>query len=193
MIMEEMVPLAYGGSLTNDTQADLLLQRIGSAVSSSPTSCSDYIPAAYLSDAACKTWLKTDMGYVMRKRPTPNYTAAESYYSEAIALTPTDCAPQSYLTELRVQMGNQTTADVQFGVACEACGKTPHSLDMADVRAAYAEKGWATPTDSSCVPQAVTSDELGPNGGAGVAHGAALPALISALVCAMLAARPWGS
>merc|ERR1712070_385153 len=82
-------------------------------------------------------------------------------YLEAIALTPLDCAPQAYLTELHVQMGNKTAADLQFAVACNVCGKTPHSLDIADVRAAYAAAGMAIPSGSPCSPAQQNSGSSG--------------------------------
>ena len=50
-------------------------------------------------------------------------------------------------------MDDKAGADKQYEVACGACGKTANTLDMADVRQAYMEKGWALPAASSCTPK----------------------------------------
>merc|ERR1712028_302030 len=127
----------------------------------SPDACADWIIPANLDDATCKAFAYTDMGYLARSRPTPDYTAAETHYDAALALKTNFCPALSYKTELFVSQNDKTKADVAFKLACTECGT--NSLDMSDVRLAYGRKAWNVPDNTACtveVPVRFNADQL---------------------------------
>lgn len=163
VMSDHLVPVAYSdneGPVSDDVAANISTM-LASIQSLSPEACADWLAPNDLTDAMCKAFALTDRGFIERVRATPNFTLAQSYYTNALALVSGFCPAESYLTELRVKEADKSAADAQFAVACNACGT--NSLDMTDVRLAYHRKGWAVPSNSACsedVPKRLTSSEL---------------------------------
>lgn len=167
MAMAEIVDADWLG-ITTDAQADRILQHLWCVephASSTPNSCADWIPQETNSAKLCLAWVKTDIGFVLRKRPTPDLKRSEEYYKEALDAVPGYCPAESYLTELYVQqVGSVGSADAaakareQFVKACKSCGK--NSLDILDVKAAFAaQDGVDVPCGTPCTTACLSSEK----------------------------------
>lgn len=76
-------------------------------------SCSDFFTASDLAKDGgnfCKAILLADMGFVKRKRPTPDYGESEKYYMQSLALVPDNCAATSYSAGLYLMWQKDTSA-----------------------------------------------------------------------------------
>jgi len=162
---DDLVPVAYAKAGTSnvltDTKADEIQVKLEAIVTSSPTACADWLLPVDLNDATCKAFAYTDMGYLARKRPTPDYTQAETHYDRALNLIANFCPALAYKTELHVNKGEKSLADAAFRLACQHCGT--NSLDMSDVRLAYGRKQWNVPEGTECtaeVPKRFNSEQL---------------------------------
>jgi len=163
---QDLVPVAYAlptdkANKLTDSKADAIQTKLATIATNSPDACADWIIPANLDDATCKAFAYTDMGYLARSRPTPDYTAAETHYDAALALKTNFCPALSYKTELFVSQNDKTKADVAFKLACTECGT--NSLDMSDVRLAYGRKAWNVPDNTACtveVPVRFNADQL---------------------------------
>ena len=56
-----------------------------------------------------------------RKKATPDYDHAKTYYDKALALWPANCGALSYMTELHLTTGNTTAARATHADFCAAC------------------------------------------------------------------------
>jgi len=110
----------------------------------SPESCSDWIPASWNSPKSCTAFIYTDLGFISRVRPKPDFEASERYYNSALQISPGMCGATAYLAELRVQQGNQANADKMYAKACTACGA--YSMDFTDLHFAYEQRNWKAPS-----------------------------------------------
>jgi hypothetical protein len=133
-------------SLSNASASDAI-QDSNSLLANSPLSCSDWIPQSWLSNQSCMAFVYTDLGFISRVRPTPDYAASEYYYKKALQISPGMCGATSYLAELRVQQNDKASADLEFAKACVACGK--YSMDFSDLELAYQKRSWQMPSCSS--------------------------------------------
>ena len=74
-------------------------------------------------------------GYVSRKRPSPDFDAARTYYNEALSYDADHCPTLQYLTELNLQTGDTSGALASAERLCIACGSD--STYAAATRAAF--------------------------------------------------------
>jgi len=140
--------LLFAGYANNNqgisqANADKAITDAESVLKHSPESCSDWIPASWNSDKSCRAFLYTDLGFISRVRPTPDFAASERYYMQALQITPGMCGATSYLAELRVQQGNKAKADKLYVETCTACGQ--YSMDFFDLNFAYDKRQWTKP------------------------------------------------
>jgi len=146
---QDLVEFSYKGhQLESNARGDEMMQRLQSVMRNSPQSCADWLVPADTTDNLCKAFLLTDMGVISRSKPMPDYAAAEDYYNQALALVPNFCLSASYLTELKLQLNDYSTAVAQFERACQACG--PAAIDMEEVKLSWMTKGWTLPTNTAC-------------------------------------------
>ena len=81
-------------------------------------------PTAYLglsTTAHCESAVWNYLGFVNRKKATPDYDHAKTYYDKALALWPANCGAMSYMTELYLTTGNTTAARATHADFCAAC------------------------------------------------------------------------
>eukprot|EP00946_MAST-07B_sp_MAST-7B-sp1_P003260 g3260.t1 len=108
----DLITLTYNGHhVESEAQANRILSDLQSIAENAPQSCADWIPAAQNSEEACRAYAATDMGFMERVRPIPNYTAAEMFYAEAIRLQPTWCGAPAYMVELMLQREADAVVD----------------------------------------------------------------------------------
>ena len=70
-------------------------------------------PTAYLSletTSKCESAVWNYLGFVNRKKATPDYDHAKTYYDKALELWPANCGALSYMTELHLTLNNATAA-----------------------------------------------------------------------------------
>jgi hypothetical protein len=127
----------------SSANADNAIKDAKKVLANSPESCSDWIPDSWNSNQSCQAFIYTDLGFISRVRPTPNFKDSEFYYKKALEISPGMCGATSYLAELRVQEGVEAIADLEYAKACVACGK--HTMDLSDLELAYAKRGWTPP------------------------------------------------
>ncbi|KAH8064991.1 hypothetical protein JL722_1883 [Aureococcus anophagefferens] len=81
----------------------------------------------------CKSATLNYLGFVNRKKTTPDYGEAEAYYAEALDLWPENCGALNYLAELYVTTGDDDAAAETFAELCDTCGPNhDHSLALVD-------------------------------------------------------------
>ena len=81
-------------------------------------------PTAYLSletTAKCESAVWNYLGFVNRKKATPDYDHAKTYYDKALELWPANCGALSYMTELYLTLNNATAARATHADFCTAC------------------------------------------------------------------------
>merc|ERR1719409_132522 len=81
-------------------------------------------PTAYLSlktTAKCESAVYNYLGFVNRKKATPDYDHAKTYYDKALELWPGNCGAMSYMTELYLTLNNATAASATHARLCAAC------------------------------------------------------------------------
>ena len=213
VLEEHMIELTYNGHfIQTDAQAEDILLSLRSIVQQAPLSCSDWMLNPTIEE--CKAFAYTDMGFVERARPTPNFELAEEHYQRAILLQPTWCAAQGYRTQLLLALSNDPNNDkelkAQYQKACQVC--VP-SHGMETVQLEFAHRGIEIPlckvvaTDGPGFPNTKTpssssggggnideSDELGPDeslsaGGVGGYSVKCLVVWLVVVVAAFLDAR----
>ena len=154
----DLVPVAYAAVGTEkaltDVRADSINTKLTAIIQHSPASCSDWLIPSLLDDDTCKAYVHTDLGYIARTRPTPDYAAALQHYNDALLLKANFCLALSYKTELYIAKGEKDNANTAFRLACDACGT--NTLDMTDVRLSYGKKDWSVPTGTKCTAEVPT-------------------------------------
>lgn len=146
-------------SVNNANQALIDAQ---SVLSGSPESCADWIPESWNSNQSCQAFVYTDLGFLSRARPDPDFDASERYYNIALQISPGMCGATAYLAELRVQQNRRADADVHYMKACEACGMD--NMDFHDLVLAYQNRSWTPPSCSnSSTPVARESNATNAN------------------------------
>jgi hypothetical protein len=141
-IMEnDVADVDYNG-FSNDARAAKIVDRLKSALRYSPTSCSDWIPAHLNNNKTCVAALASDLGFVMRARPTPNVKASREYYALSLKHDSKHCGTLSYLAELETMENRKEQAMDQATKACGACGA---SIDVLSIAQSFKKKGWALP------------------------------------------------
>jgi len=145
--MREAVPLYEGDYQDAIAEPDAvrLEDMLLSIASNSPTSCADWLIPSQLTNTTCLAFVYVDLGLLYRKRASFNTAVSEEYYRKSLSLIPSFCLAESYIVELYIKLNNQTAADDQYHIACNACGAV--DLDMELVRMAYAQKGWDLPAN----------------------------------------------
>ena len=81
-------------------------------------------PTAYLglsTTAHCESAVWNYLGFVNRKKATPDYDHAKTYYDKALELWPGNCGALSYMTELHLTLNNATAARATHADFCAAC------------------------------------------------------------------------
>ena len=107
--------------------------------------CSDWLWPSINSDKVCKAFVYTDLGFISRVRPDPDFEASERYNNQALTIIPGMCGATAYLTEeLRVQQNRRVDADVLLCKTYDACGRD--SFDFHDVRFTYSIRNWLLPS-----------------------------------------------
>jgi len=145
----EMVPIVYTANALTDAKATSIEVQFNAIIENSPDSCADWLVSN--DDATCKAFAYTDIGFVLRGKPTAAYALAEAAYDKALALKSNFCPALAYKTELYVNKNEKDAADTAFAVACTQCGT--NSLDMSDVRLAYGRKKWTVPSGTACTAE----------------------------------------
>ena len=82
-------------------------------------------PTAYLSletTSKCESAVWNYLGFVNRKKTTPDYDHAKTYYDKALELWPANCGAMSYKTELYLTLNNATAARATHADFCAGCG-----------------------------------------------------------------------
>ena len=64
------------------------------------------------------------MGYSHRKAKTPDYAAAERYYTEALRIDAKHKGALEYSGELYLMMGDMTKAEARLAALDSSCGKS---------------------------------------------------------------------
>jgi tetratricopeptide (TPR) repeat protein len=81
-------------------------------------------PTAYLSletTSKCESAVWNYLGFVNRKKATPDYAHAQTYYDKALELWPANCGALSYMTELYLTLNNATAARATHADFCAGC------------------------------------------------------------------------
>ena len=84
-------------------------------------------PTAYLSletTSKCESAVWNYLGFVNRKKTTPDYDHAKTYYDKALELWPANCGALSYMTELYLTLNNATAAATTHARLCAACDES---------------------------------------------------------------------
>lgn len=137
----------------NAAQAMLDAQEV---LAKSPESCADWIPPSWNSNQSCSAFIYTDLGFLSRVRPDPDFAASEYYYNMALQISPGMCGATAYMAELKVQQNNKTGADEYYLAACTACGQT--SMDFTALVISYENRSW-TPPDCARAPAAIAAKQ----------------------------------
>jgi len=103
-----------------DESAEVSLEMVWCLSAHCPDSALDFDDSA--SEASCLAQVYNLGGFISRKRPTPDYAHAESYYLTALEHEPTHCPTLSYLSELYLQTSNASAATATALRLCAACG-----------------------------------------------------------------------
>jgi hypothetical protein len=153
--------LVFAGYFLNkqvlsQNNADQALLDAESILAQSPKSCSDWIPESWNTDQNCRAFVYTDLGFMSRARPDPDFEASERYYRKALEISPGMCGATSYLAELRVQQDRKADADKLYMESCRACGH--NSMDFHDLVLSYANRSW---TEPNCTAATDASSNLG--------------------------------
>ena len=74
--------------------------------------------------AECESAIYNYLGFVNRKKATPDYDHAKTYYDKALALWPGNCGAMSYMTELHLTLNNATAASTTHARLCEECDES---------------------------------------------------------------------
>ena len=106
----------------SEAAANVTLDMIWCLESHCPDSALDWDPAA--TETSCKAQVHNLAGFVSRKRPSPQFAHAESYYLEALGYEPAHCPSLEYLSELYVMTSNVSAAVSTAERLCAACGAT---------------------------------------------------------------------
>jgi len=184
-IMEnDIADVDYKG-FSNDARADKIVDRLKSAMRYSPTSCSDWIPANMNNNNTCVAALTSDLGFVMRARPTPNVKASREYYALSLKHDPKHCGTLSYLAELEVMENRKEQAMAQATKACGACGA---SIDVLSIAQSFKKKSWTLP--DSCI-SLVPTKATRPNASGVI--GFSVQGAVSALVLSVVSLFTLGS
>jgi hypothetical protein len=123
--------------------ADQAIVEAQSLLANSPESCADWIPESWNSHQSCQAFIYTDLGFLSRVRPDPDYAASEKYYKKALEISPGMCGATAYMAELRVAQNKKAEADLQYLETCTACGQ--HNMDFIDLFDAYSARNWKQP------------------------------------------------
>lgn len=116
-----------------DAQANHTLEVIWCLESHAPDSCKDWQRDA--TAASCKADVHNLAGFVSRKRPSPDFAKARTYYDAALGFSSNHCPTLQYLTELNLQTGNTSGALATAERLCTACGAA--STYAKDTRTAF--------------------------------------------------------
>ena len=116
-----------------ELQANHTLEVIWCLESHAPDSCKDWQGDSTV--ASCKADVHNLAGFVSRKRPLPDYSAARTYYDEALGFDVNHCPTLQYLTELYLQVGNTSGAIDTAERLCTACDAA--SRYAAETRTAF--------------------------------------------------------
>ena len=138
---EYLITLTYNGhTLQSDAEADEILAQLDSIVDNAPESCSDWL--ANPTEKICQAFAYTDMGFIQRVRPTPDFGVADKHYARAVELgtgTGVGCAAQSYRTELMLaQVTPKHIIDEQYKKVCDACGGSGSGMSIVQLAFAHA-------------------------------------------------------
>jgi len=126
-----------------ENNADQAILDAQALLAHSPESCADWIPPSWNTNQSCQAFVYTDLGFLSRVRPDPDFEASERFYRIALGISPGMCGATAYLAELRVQQNRKSDADTLYVEACAACGAD--SLDFHDLVLAYDNRTWTPP------------------------------------------------
>ena len=155
--------------------------------------CPDSAMSYYKNDAVkankmCKADAQNLLGFVYRKKKSPNYIRSEIYYLKALQLVPDHCGARSYLGELYVQTNNKTFAKTTLNKLIEDCGND--SKETTSLVKVWGDKGWCDDLPSSVDKPTACAVGLGESAAASNSkyigtkiYGSVFLSLIFGLVC----------
>lgn len=134
-----------------------------------PASCLDFFTVTTVNENAgkfCDAVIASDMGFVKRKRPNPDFAKAEEYYMKALTIAPNFCPAVAYAAGMYLQGAstpgiawNETVtmslAHTWYEKACSACGDL--TMDMDGLKREYIKARQMLPEGSACL-SAVSGD-----------------------------------
>ena len=144
------LPLGYN----TEAIAEKTLEFIWCLLPHCPSSARDYDPDATL--ASCRADVYNLGGFISRKRPTPQLTVADGYYTQALDNDPHHCPTLEYYTELHLMRDRIGAASGTVTTLCSHCGASSGYATLA--RAAFGTARSAefeaacSPPDSSPPP-----------------------------------------
>lgn len=148
--LEMALDMLENGMYATDLGATTMVERLWCSLEHCPQSAVSY----YRTDVeAAKERCEADsyslLGFVARKRPSPNLTASRSYYERAIQIMPTHCEAHAYLGELFLQADDLASAVTQYQRLenLTASPEPPRGCASAfeSLQEAWDEKGWCQP------------------------------------------------
>jgi hypothetical protein len=132
-----------------ENNADQAILDAQALLAHSPESCADWIPTYWNTNQSCQAFIYTDLGFLSRVRPDPDFEASERFYKIALEISPGMCGATAYLAELRVQQNRKSEADALYAEACAVCGQ--NSFDFHDLVLAYDNRTWTPPVCGKAV------------------------------------------
>ena len=144
-----------------EASATVSLELIWCLEAHCPTSALDFQLSA--TATSCLAQVYNLGGYIMRKRPTPDFAHAEQYYLTALSHEPTHCPTLEYLSELYLMTSNAYNASATALRLCSTCGtsssvtlQAKHAFDVTYPNVV----GWPCQVDSPPSPPLQPGQEL---------------------------------
>jgi tetratricopeptide (TPR) repeat protein len=130
------------------------------------------------------------LGFVYRKKPSPELQRAEKYYKKALELVPQHCEATSYMGEFYLQTSDLPKASDTY-LRLEALADTQKSeackVSLRALQAAWNKKGWCPPADANS--KAAATPCAGQASAAAHLSSQASGLVLSALLLLLAAAR----
>lgn len=162
--LSEAIELVEQESYNTEAGAVKLIERIWCFEDHCPTPALGFYEGnlAWATER-CKADAYSLLGFVYRKRPSPQIARAEMYYKKALELVPAHCEATGYMGELYTQIddfekASTTYLRLQDLAESEKTAACTQSLET--LRSAWDNKMWCPPpmaSRSACVDSASTA------------------------------------
>ena len=148
--LEAVLGMLENEAYTSALGAQVMLEKLWCTVEHCPQSAVSYYRAdGEAAEQRCEADSYSLLGFVARKRPSPNLTASRAYYERAIQIMPTHCEAHAYLGELFLQADDFTSATEQYHrlEKVTASSESPSGCASAfeSLQLAWNDKGWCAP------------------------------------------------